>query len=491
VIPQQNNLYRNIALLGLLVQLIAAWFSLGCNYYDEHFQVFEFCNYKLGLSPASQLPWEFGAHCRSALQPLFAYLFCRSLQILGLYNPFFVAFLLRLFMGIATWLLTCRVIKLMLPNFITQKGKNIYVWCSFLLWFVPYTGVRFSAENIAGILFLTGLTFLPGVLAANATKRNLRLVIAGLLLGFCFFIRLQMAFALLGLWAWLIFYSKWSVKTWLILLFSGLTAIGLAVLADYWLYGAWVFSPYNYFEANIIHHMADSFGTFPWWYYFRLFLYSGLPPISFILLPLFFIGLWKNIRHPFSWICIVFIAGHSLIAHKELRFLFPIILPFIFLTCRGFDVLIDRYPTNKVLRWFLPVLGVVNIFMLALKIFTAAEPNHSYYEAIYNYAQKQPVTLVCNERSPYLLINNLDVNFYKPRGINIEVIHSGNELNAILARNDGRSVIFVDQEPTPPAFIANCKKTKLYALYPDWLSYRPFYDRFIGQQDMWAIYKLK
>ncbi len=489
MILQQNNLYRKWLLLGLLVQLVAAWFSLGYNQCDEHFQVLEFCNYKLGLSPVTDLPWEFAAHCRSGLQPLCAYVLCRALQALNLYNPFWVSFMMRLVMGISTWLLTCRVVALMLPQFVTKKGKQVYIWCSFLLWFVPYIGVRFAAENIAGMLFFTALSLLPGLLAPNLTKRNLRLIIAGMCLGFALFIRLQMAFAYIALVVWLIVYIKWPVKNWLILVFSGLAAIGLSVIADRWLYGVWVFSPYNYYKVNVIQHIANNYGVFPWWYYVTLFINYAVPPISYVLLPLFAVGIWKNPRHVFSWICIAFLVGHSLIAHKEVRFLLPLILPFIFLACRGFDLVIQRYPAKKIYRWALPLLAGLNIILLTVKILMPAHEAFGYYKYIYNFAQKQPATLVSFEQSPYSLLQ-LQVNFYKPRDMDIEVVHNANELQTILNRKDGRPVIFLNPKIDPIPLIDNYKKTRVYCLVPDWIHLFNF-NNWMSRAYIWSIYRLK
>ncbi|HTH82747.1 MAG TPA: hypothetical protein VL490_07415 [Mucilaginibacter sp.] len=487
---QPNNLYRNIALLGLLLQLIAAWFSLGYNHVDEHYQVFEFCNYKLGLSPASQLPWEYAAHCRSGLQPLVAYIFCKTLLVFGLFNPYFAAFLPRLLMGVATWLVTCRVVKLMLPQFANDKGKNVYIWCSFLLWFIPYLGVRFSAENIGGVLFFAAITLLPGVLAANTTKNNLRLIAAGLLFGFSFFIRLQMAFALIALCVWLICYAKWPVKYWIILILAGITAIGLSVIADYWLYGIWTFSPYNYYVVNIVNHVAVRYGIQPWWNYFsRFFLFAGLP-VSLVLFPLFFIGIWKNPKHVFSWICVVFIVAHSAVSHKEFRFLFPIILPFIFLVCKGFDGLTGRYSFKNIFKWLLPVIAGFNIFILIVKIFTPATSDVAYYRFIYNYAQKQPTTLVCIDSSPYTLTDTVESNFYKSRNMNTVIVHSTTELNTAISNARGKSVLVCNPELSPVPLIANYKKTKLYSLIPDWMPYYSFYNYLLGRRDLWSIYRL-
>src|ERR1700744_4273077 len=92
--------YKRWFLLGLFVQVVTAWCSVGYHHPDEHFQVLELCNYKMGFSPIADLPWEFTAQCRSGIQPFIAFCLSKVLYACGLYNPFFVAFFLRLVIGI-------------------------------------------------------------------------------------------------------------------------------------------------------------------------------------------------------------------------------------------------------------------------------------------------------------------------------------------------------------------------------------------------------
>jgi len=229
--------------------------------------------------------------------------------------------------------------------------------------------------------------------------------------------------------------------------------------------------------------------VFPWWYYVTLFINYAVPPISYVLLPLFAVGIWKNPRHVFSWICIAFLVGHSLIAHKEVRFLLPLILPFIFLACRGFDLVIQRYPAKKIYRWALPLLAGLNIILLTVKILMPAHEAFGYYKYIYNFAQKQPATLVSFEQSPYSLLQ-LQVNFYKPRDMDIEVVHNANELQTILNRKDGRPVIFLNPKIDPIPLIDNYKKTRVYCLVPDWIHLFNF-NNWMSRAYIWSIYRLK
>jgi len=480
--------YRNWFLLGLLVQLIAAWFSVGYHQPDEHFQVLEFCNYKLSHSSAKDLAWEFQAQCRPALQPFIAWCLCRFLEITGTYNPFIAAFLLRLSMGILTWWVTCRMLLLLLPEMVTQKGKQALVFCSFFLWFVPYIGVRFSAENFSGLLFFLALSFLLYIKDSVDKKNTLRLLIAGLFIGFAVFIRLQVALAVIALAASILLYRKWPIRYWVMLLISGVAAIALSVVVDYWFYGQWVFTPYNYFNVNIIQHVAAKFGVTPWWYYITDFIAIGVPPISVVLLPLFFVGLWQKPRHLLSWIAVLFIAGHCFIGHKEMRFLFPVSIAFIFLACTGFDAMMSRYPAKKIYRWAIPLFVSLNIAMLVIRLFMPAQEGMKYFEFLYNFTKKQNTILVSSHDPVYTLVG-LKVNFYKPQGLDERIIESTAELSAILHEANGRPVLFLSHEMTPGPLLDGYKTEKVYCILPAWMSRMNFND-WQSRSSIWTIYRV-
>jgi len=480
--------FRKWFLLGLLVQLVAAWFSVGYNHYDEHFQVLEFCNYKLGFSSASVLPWEFTTQCRCALQPFIAFCFCKALLSLHLYTPFFAAFLLRLMMGISCWLVTCLLVNVLLPEFNTDRGKRLYVLGSFFFWFVPYCGVRFSAENVAGILFFLALAIILQLHIYRVAKRNALLALAGLLLGFVFMFRLQIAFAFIGLAAWLLFYGKWNIRDYVIMVLSGLMAIGISMLVDHWFYGAWVFTPYNYFAVNILQHAAAKFGVFPWWYYFYLFFQYAVPPLSIVLLPLFFVGIWEKNRHLFSWVCIAFIVGHCFIGHKEMRFLLPMIFSFVFIICSGLDWLLYRYQVVWFFRWPLKLFMVMNGLMLLVKMLVPSHESIPYYKFIYEHSRKKSTILVCLDESPYHLVN-LHSNFYRPPSQHEVIIHKQEELADILKNANGQTVLFLNPEMQPIPLIAPYKKERLYCLLPDWVSLVNFND-WESRSYIWTIYRI-
>jgi len=89
-----------LLLAGVIVYGTTAWCSVGHYGTDEHFQILEFANYKLGLTPINDLPWEFPARVRSGLQPMLAYGAIRAADTLGANSPFTQVFLLRLITGL-------------------------------------------------------------------------------------------------------------------------------------------------------------------------------------------------------------------------------------------------------------------------------------------------------------------------------------------------------------------------------------------------------
>lgn len=484
----QGFSYRKWFLAGLCINILAAIFSAGYHHPDEHFQVLEFANYKLGLAPASELAWEFTEQCRPALQPLIVYLLAKPLIALGWYNPFTLALLLRLLTGIFAWYVTCRLVRSLLPEFETERGKGLFVWCSFFLWFVPYLAVRYSAENISSLFFFLAVTLLLELENVPGQKQWVNIAGSGLLLGFCIFLRLQMGFALLGLGIWMFFSQGWPLRKWVIFLLSGIAAIALSVIADHWLYGVWTFTPYNYFDVNIIQNKAASgFGATPWWDYFYLFLQSAIPPLSIVLLVAFLQGAKKKLFHVAGFTCVFFLAGHFMIGHKEMRFLYPMLLPFIFLCCTGFDKWAQHYKPRKVFNVLISTVIILNIVVLLLRIFIPAQETIAYYRFIYRHAQRQPTVLAAVGHSPYNTVG-LEANYYKPRQLPIGIIRQPEQLAGITNEANGKQVLFLDYD-LDPSELEGYHYERVFCLFPDWILKFNVND-WQRRSNIWAIYKI-
>ncbi len=468
--PISNIPYRKWYIAGFIFTIVTAWFSVGYHHPDEHFQVFEFCNYKLGLSPAKDLPWEFAANCRSAIQPFKTYVLSKALQFLGIYNPFTIAFILRLLMGIFAFWVNCKLIKQFLPDFKSDTAKLFFVGCSFLLWFLPYITVRFSAENVSGVCFFMALSLIYTLDKDSGLKFISDLIFAGLLLGFTFFLRLQMGFGIVALGLWLILNKKLNFIHWVIFILSGLFAVYLSIGIDYWFYGKWIFTPSIYFNLNIIQNVAAKFGVFPWWYYFSAFFEKGVPPISLLLIILCILGIWQKPKHIISFVFLFFLLGHFAIGHKELRFIYPLVLGLPYLVAIGLQKVMEiKFFNKKAIRISFKFLILINYMLLVYKAITPAQEMIKYYEFVYNFSKKHTTTFFAFNKSPYSL-DGTELNFYKPKNINAVSIKDSTELNKLLSTtNVNNYVLYLSHTLKPGPELNGYKVEKLYCLFPDWL----------------------
>jgi phosphatidylinositol glycan class B len=122
-------------------------------------------------------------------------------------------------------------------------------------------------------------------------------------------------------------------------LFVALPILFGCVWMDTAVYGSekWVFTGYNFLEMNIIHGLSKYFGEDGPLYY----LVAAAPSIFVILVPIALLSTFTHIRNqqalqrtPYiSYYTIFYVLFFSLIAHKEIRFLMPVI-PFIMI-CSG------------------------------------------------------------------------------------------------------------------------------------------------------------
>lgn len=318
--------------IGLIVQVCTAWNSLFFHS-DEYFQIIEFASFKYNITPFAKLPWEFAAEIRPTLQVhLFAW-FYKIMTAIGIRDRFFIVSLLYTIIGISFFTVSNYLI---INKF---RNKTFFVsllWINNFFWLVPFLRCRYSSEIISAFFWISGVILLEKLLSKRTSLSNaFFLFFTGLVFALSFYCRFQIIFALIGLapWFFIQYKNKWD-KAFIIL--SGFAAgIGLNILLDKLFYGHWVFTPYRYFLINIIDGKASSFGTSPWWFYVVVLMLAGIPFAGFVLFSFFIkgLGLYKN---PFALGSLFFIIGHSLIGHKEERFMFPVILIMVYLAAEAY-----------------------------------------------------------------------------------------------------------------------------------------------------------
>ncbi len=333
--------HRRLFLAGLVAYLLAALCGAGFTHPDEHFQILEFASARLGLSPLTDLPWEYHERIRPTLQPVVAMGVIWFLRHCGILSPFVIAAVLRVGIALLGFFVTCRAVLALEPRLRREDSRKFLVSGAMLLWFMPLLSSRFSSENLAAILILAAVSLLSAQLGEDrADDPPLRLFLAaGALLGLAFFARFQIAFAILGIGLWLLWVARVGEKR-LLALGLGFAAVCAACVAiDGWFYGEPVLSPLRYFYANLVQNRAAEWGVAPWWWYIPQLLLWSFPLIGIPLLGLAIWGAVSRRKDLVVFWAVPFAAAHLFIAHKELRFLFPLAFPLVYLAACGWDAL--------------------------------------------------------------------------------------------------------------------------------------------------------
>jgi phosphatidylinositol glycan class B len=476
-------------IVSLFVFFLTAIFSEGYYHPDEHFQILEYANYKLGNVPASELPWEFKEKIRPALQPAIAYVFFKFLKFSGIHNPFTYALLLRIITALIAWFVICKTSLLLTKDFTSETGKKIFLFLALLLWFIPSISVRFSSENYSGLSFLAAIYFNLRSNHAISKKKFANLFFTGVLLGLSFFFRFQIGFALLGLGLWMIFIKKEYWKNLFILLIGGASSIIFCLYIDYWFYGEVVLTPINYFFSNIIENKAADWGISPWWYYFKLFILQAIPPFSIFLSVFFFIGLYKKPLSIFAWCLVPFLIAHFAVGHKEMRFLFPMLIPFIYLTTIGIDSFIVNHRYKKALRFLFVFSVIINTPVLLLKMLTPAQEVIPYYKFLYNYSLNKPIELVCIEKDAYEILD-LKINFYKSPRVKSIVLKDQQDFLNYLDIHKPDSLLLLERTLINDQTITGYKQQRIYTVFPEWIL-KHNYNNWVGRSRIWSIKKLR
>jgi phosphatidylinositol glycan class B len=326
-VPADLRQFERRCLVAMLILLgLSAWWSVGFHHNDEHFQILEFADLKLGVTPAADLPWEFRDRIRSWFQPALALIVTRGFHGLGVTDPFLIAAGLRLLSGLLYAAALFRLLQVSRPWFRTAAARRVAVAASCLMWFVPYLAVRFSSEGWSGSLFALGFVIL--IRDSQGPGRVLRaLFLAGALMGLSFAARYQSVLLIGGGVVWWCWATRPHWARVASVAAGGIAVVAASLLLDRWGYGQWGLTPWRYVDQQLLVGIAaHRFGASPWWWYGPKLLLSAGPPIG-LLLWSGAISTWTaRPRNPLTWVTVAFVGGHCLLAHKELRFLFPVVL---------------------------------------------------------------------------------------------------------------------------------------------------------------------
>jgi phosphatidylinositol glycan class B len=452
-----RTLHRGLLILAGVI-LVTAWFSNTFYFPDEHYQVLEFMGYKLGITPASALPWEFGARIRPWLQPLVYFWIAKPLQAAGLADMFGIVFVLRLLTGLFSLAALAAFAKAILPTIEGDEEKRAFLRYLPLFGFLPYLFVRTSSETFSAAFFAFGFA------VALGPKTLSRLTLAGLLCGLAFESRYQTGLLGFGLFAWLANTARVRAGGLAAFLGGGLAALLIGALADRWGYGAWVFPPLGYVDVNLMQGVAaHRFGREPAFAYLYLVPAQIFFAITLVLMA-GLIAMWlRNPRHVVTWVTLPFVLAHVAIAHKEARFLFPLAILATAFPVLGFSPRLTRWQGlfRRLWSWRESV---------AAKIVTAISVAAMAYFALYPFGVRPHMPMAqylsrhWPDPGPVYSLNAPFQSYplYRPQGFRSERLTEAH-LAALL---DKGPVLLMADKPVPPALPPGARATLLYSEFP-------------------------
>jgi phosphatidylinositol glycan class B len=473
-----------IGVAALITYTVAAWFSKGYYHPDEHFQILEFANLKLGKLSSQELPWEYAAGMRSSFQPWIAYLSIKWLSLAGCFNPYFQTFFLRLCTALfAVYSISCFV-KANMKSIPGNLGLG-YLLLSYFLWFLPFINVRFSSEAWAGLWFLLAVSQIP----ADRPLTTAEWLKVGIFSGIAFLCRFQAGFMLLGLLGWLIVVKRISRKEvgWLVAMWVIIISIG--VILDRLYYGRWVLSVWNYFEANILNGAAASFGTMPWYTFIYQLMTAALFPLGVLVILCLLLVAIEDSKSILIWCVCPLLVCHLIVAHKEVRFLFPVVNFIPLLLIRGVQysrIYMARVPwvlrvprvLRNVLGYSFLAIGIcANCIALGAAIFLAPSFGRiGLTQFIYdNYPAKQVTIYSLNkeEVNPFVPFTFLRQSFYEMPNVSQKQVDRYENLKKVMFNNDGVTLlVFRKYELDNPVLVNKLDQFQLQELSngnPDWV----------------------
>lgn len=402
VFDTKSNIYL-FTTFGL-IYLIAAIFSNGYYHPDEHYQLIEFAGLKLHWNSAADLTWEFDRKIRPTLQPFIVLVIFKVLGFVGIRDVFVLSGALRLLSACFSFI----AIYLFTNTFKREVKEKFRLWfyiLSFCLWFLPSVNVRFSSETWSGNCLLIAIILITRI---QTTRLNPLLI--GIFFGLAFEFRFQSTFAIVGMLAWIIFVSKVRDRKILWIFIGGIIILSMGIAFDSYYYGQVVVTPYEYFRANLVDGIASNYGTSPWYAYFIFIIIAPTVIIGFSIL---FSIIWSITclpKHIIVWTIFPFILFHTIIPHKELRFLFPIInlIPLILiLMVQYVDDIVKRTNLLKIpFRVIVYISLCINLIgLIGLISKPAGNGSANMIQYIHRkYKNTNPLVIYClPENNPYVI----------------------------------------------------------------------------------------
>ncbi|MDQ3265318.1 MAG: hypothetical protein M3Y59_16950 [Myxococcota bacterium] len=299
--------------VGALLRLHLAWTDDGIYWPDEIYQ---------SLEPAHRLvfgyglvAWEFVEGARNWALPGLVALFLKGFALVGWEDPAQSVRGLKSVFALCGGATVWAVWRLARALGADESPAVAGAWAFALIAPAIYFAPRGMSEPSSALPLVLGLA-----LALPTSSSDRRLVGGASLLGMATLLRLQNGVFCAGLIAVLLARRAWRQAG---IAFAVLCGWGVLFgLLDKLTWGHWFHSAAVYLKFNLIDGKASQWGTAEPGYYLQ-FLYTSMPAAAVLLAALALFA-WQKARG-LLLIALAFLALHSLVPHKELRFVFALL----------------------------------------------------------------------------------------------------------------------------------------------------------------------
>lgn len=355
------NSLKVILLIGIVFRVIAAVFSEGFAFQDDHFLVIEIAQKWVDNIPNEWLPKN-GASIpsgHSLFYPGLHYFFFQFLHAIGIDNPEYKMLLVRIihaFYSMSIVYLGYKITTLIS----SRKNAEIVAWILSVFWIFPLLSVRNLVEFVC-IPPLMYATYLC-LKYKNANQLSIFLWI-GLIAGIAFSIRFQCSLFIGGIGLVLLLQKK--IKQAIAYGFGAILSILLIQgCVDYFIWGK-PFAEFIEYTNYNLHHSSE-YPNGPWYNYILLILGLFIIPLSVYLT-------WGNIKSfknnlilSLPWV--LFFLFHSYFPNKQERFILPVLPFFIILGVVGWVQFLDKSEfwknKQKLFKGSIIWIVVLNMFLL-------------------------------------------------------------------------------------------------------------------------------
>jgi hypothetical protein len=391
---------KNILILALVVRIFAALFSGGYAMHDDHFLVIETASsWADDEDYNGWMPWTQEAECAAKTDPLekqkcienigpeghsltypgINYIFFETFNALGIDDPLFQMFLIRLIHALfSLWLV---YLGYKITEKVSTQKNAIIVGLTLAVGFVmPFLAVRNLVEVVCIPFYLYGIW----KIIQNDIKDSWKpYLLAGFFFGIAFAIRFQLFvfFGVMGLV--FMFQFKWRACISLLLGFS-ISLILTQGIVDYFLWK----SPFAEFMAYVGYNSnldtAKDYATSTHWY-----TYPGiLAGMTIPILGLFYwIGAFRMSKK-MAWLffpMLAFLIFHAVYPNHQERFIFPMLPVFLIIGVIGWSLLLEeiKFLKKKPKTWKSILIIGWSLNFLLLPFFTTFYGKQSRVMAAY------------------------------------------------------------------------------------------------------------